>query len=190
MRESMLTFISGGVRSGKSALAETLACQNQQRKGGNLYYLATAAPADGEMGARIRHHQQTRGPHWITLEEPIQLTRALQQVEPNSTLLLDCLTLWSSQVMFSSSLNEAQGLSLLDDFVQQSERMQVDLLLVSNDLNEELPPTDSQVRAWLIFQQLIHQRMVQRADRAIQMLAGIALEWKPSSPKRESDPCN
>lgn len=186
----MLTFISGGVRSGKSALAEDLASQNQQRRGGKRYYLATARTAGAEMDARIRHHQQTRAAGWTTLEEPIQLTRALQQVEPGSTLLLDCLTLWSSQVMFSSALNETQSLSLLDEFVQQAERMQVDLLLVSNDLNEELPPTDPQVRAWLIFQQQIHRRMVQRADRAIQMLAGIPLEWKPLNPRRESDPCN
>jgi len=186
----MLTFISGGVRSGKSALAETLACQNQQSKGGRLYYLATAAPEEGEMGERIRHHQRTRGPHWTTLEEPVQLTLALQLVEPNSTLLLDCLTLWSSQVMFSSSLTPEQSLILLDDFVQQAGRMQVDLLLVSNDLNEELPPADPQVRAWLVYLQQIHQRMVQRADRAIQMLAGTPLEWKTDGLNRETPACS
>jgi len=175
----MLTFISGGVRSGKSRFAEQLAEQDAQTRGGPLFYLATAAtPQESEMQARIRWHQQDRGAAWITLEEPVALNTILPSLQPNSTLLLDCLTLWSSQVMFASDLSLEEATEQLNAFIQALADQQIHLIVVSNDINECLPVTDPHLLNYVMFLQSLHQRLTTQADQAIQMLGGCAYYWK------------
>lgn len=175
----MLTFISGGVRSGKSRFAEQLAEQDAQARGGPLFYLATAAtPQEPEMQARIRWHQQDRGTAWITLEEPVALNAILPRLQPNSTLLLDCLTLWSSQVMFASDLSLEEAIKQLSAFIQALADQHIHLIIVSNDINECLPPTERELLNYMNFLQSLHQCLTAQADQAIQMLSGCAYYWK------------
>ncbi|EXJ12911.1 MULTISPECIES: bifunctional adenosylcobinamide kinase/adenosylcobinamide-phosphate guanylyltransferase [Nitrincola] len=175
----MLTFISGGVRSGKSRLAEQLAEQDAETRGGALFYLATAAtPQESEMQARIRWHQQDRGKAWITLEEPIDLNAVLPRLQANSTLLLDCLTLWSSQVMFASDFSPKEAIEELDAFIQALTDQQIHLIIVSNDINECLPPNTPELLNYVRFLQCLHQCLTAQADHVIQMLGGCAYDWK------------
>lgn len=92
--EKRVILVTGGARSGKSIFAERLASQ----QGGQVVYLATAAALDREMADRIKAHQEMRPPGWITVEEGLEVVKALEGRIPPGTraILLDCLTLWIS----------------------------------------------------------------------------------------------
>jgi adenosyl cobinamide kinase/adenosyl cobinamide phosphate guanylyltransferase len=90
-----LTLLLGGTRSGKSRLAVQLA----RLSGTGVVVIATAEPRDDEMAERIRRHRADRPTHWETLEEPTELESALRRVPLGATVLIDCLTLWLSNLM-------------------------------------------------------------------------------------------
>ncbi|GGX82532.1 adenosylcobinamide kinase/adenosylcobinamide phosphate guanyltransferase [Litchfieldella qijiaojingensis] len=182
----MIAFVSGGARSGKSAQAEALAMRWHRARGGRLYYLATARATDGEMIRRISRHRETRGSGWTTLEEPVDLMAALDQVVPGSTLLLDCLTLWASQVLYGSGLDERQGLAMIDTMLSRARARNIALVVVSNDVNEEVPPRDAEVRRYLAFLQRLHRRVAHEAELAIQVVAGLPMYWKGSGKEGEA----
>ena len=93
-----VTLVLGGARSGKSTYAERLA----EASGARCVYLATATAEDAEMAERIAHHRQRRGGRWRTQEAPLALVAALEAAaEPGAVVLVDCLTLWLSNVMLS-----------------------------------------------------------------------------------------
>ncbi|MCE8014539.1 bifunctional adenosylcobinamide kinase/adenosylcobinamide-phosphate guanylyltransferase [Halomonas sp. MCCC 1A17488] len=179
----MIAFISGGARSGKSTHAEALARRWQAERGGARYYLATArSGSDGEWQARIGRHRQARGEGWITLEEPVDLVAALEWVAPGSTLLLDCLTLWASQLLYASEyageLDEARGIAMLERLLAEARRRDVALVIVSNDVNEGMPPEDAEVWRYLAFLQRAHRLVAKEADEVIQVMAGLPQVWK------------
>ncbi|MFQ3788402.1 bifunctional adenosylcobinamide kinase/adenosylcobinamide-phosphate guanylyltransferase [Halomonas sp. A29] len=175
----MIAFISGGARSGKSTHAEALARRWQAERGGVRYYLATArSGSDGEWQARIGRHRQARGEGWITLEEPVDLVAALERVEPGSTLLLDCLTLWASQLLYASPLDEAQGIAMIERMLAEARQRDIALVIVSNDVNEGMPPEDAEVWRYLTFLQRVHCLVAREADEVVQVIAGLPQCWK------------
>ena len=184
----MIAFISGGARSGKSTYAELLARRWQGERGGKRYYLATATNGakngeqneerDSEMQARIARHRQERGAGWITLEEPVDLLAALDRVEPGGTLLLDCLTLWASQWLYFSALGESQGLAMIEQLLSQARQQDIALVIVSNDLNEGMPPENDEVWRYLAFLQRVHCLVAHEADEVVQVVAGLPQVWK------------
>ena len=93
-----VTLILGGARSGKSAEGERLIARHP----GPLAYIATAEAGDAEMAARIAAHRARRGPHWRTIEAPIALAAAISEAASLPTLV-DCLTLWLSNLMLAGS---------------------------------------------------------------------------------------
>lgn len=164
-----------------------------------LCYLATAALSGGasagdsddekpddEMRERITHHRARRSAHWVTLEAPVDLLAAWRHIAPGDTVLLDCLTLWASQLMFASSLSEEEGLAMLQQLVIDARRRDIALVVVSNDINEDLPPTDALVRQYLAFLQTLHRDLAQRADQVIEVVAGSWIDWKvPPGPEEQ-----
>ena len=174
----MIAFVSGGARSGKSRHAEGLARQWQAAGGGELVYLATARAADAEMAARIARHRQERGAGWHTLEVPLALDSALAEVGVGNTVLLDCLTLWASQWLYAGGGREAEGEALLARVIEVARARDIALVVVSNDLNEDIPPTDAETWHYLAFLQRLHRQLAREADRVIEVVAGMALEWK------------
>lgn len=212
-REGVIVFVSGGVRSGKSQAAEQLAeglwlqgsgvgktgskqgdpSRSELTDGASrLCYLATAAlsggasAGDDEMRERIAHHRARRGANWVTLEAPVDLLAAWRQIAPGDTVLLDCLTLWASQLMFASSLSDEEGLAMLQQLVIDARRRDIALVVVSNDINEDLPPTDALVRQYLAFLQALHRDLAQQADRVIEVVAGCWIDWKvPHGPEAQ-----
>lgn len=194
----MIAFISGGARSGKSTYAEMLAERWHNERGGKRYYLATASRGaengdrveerDCEMQARIARHRQGRGEGWITLEEPVELLAALDDVEPGGTLLLDCLTLWASQWLYSRSpstsplssrsLDESQGFAMIEQLLTQARQQDIALVMVSNDINEGSPPVDDEVWRYLAFLQRVHCLVAREADEVVQVIAGLPQVWK------------
>jgi adenosylcobinamide kinase/adenosylcobinamide-phosphate guanylyltransferase len=88
-------LLTGGARSGKSALALAMA----ERDGGDVVFLATGQPGDDEMAARIARHRSERPAHWKTVEEPVRLVEAIGAAEPSACLIVDCLSLWVANLL-------------------------------------------------------------------------------------------
>lgn len=177
----MIAFVSGGARSGKSGIAE----QQVVGAAGSspCYYLATAEVYDQEMAERVVRHQQARDAHgqavrWLTLEAPLAIDQALAEVPDGSAVLLDCLTLWASQVLYASKLSEEEGLALLANMLADARARSLYLVVVSNDINETLPPTDTQTWRYLAFLQRAHRWLAGEADSVLEVVAGCAIEWK------------
>jgi adenosylcobinamide kinase/adenosylcobinamide-phosphate guanylyltransferase len=182
----MIVFVSGGARSGKSEIAE----QQVAKAAGSspCYYLATAEVYDAEMAARVARHQRARqtsrqmeqqSAQWKTLEEPLAIDQALAKVPNGGAVLLDCLTLWASQVLYASELSEQAGLSLLARVIADARARSLYIVVVSNDINEALPPVDAETWRYLAFLQRAHCWLAKEADSVIEVVAGVAIEWKP-----------
>jgi adenosylcobinamide kinase/adenosylcobinamide-phosphate guanylyltransferase len=174
----MIAFVSGGARCGKSRFAEQLAREWHRDSGGKRYYLATARRADDEMADRIACHRRERGDGWITLEEPLLLDEALDRVEQGSTLLLDCLTLWASQWLYGSDFHEAEGDRMLAALLGKARQKTIRLVVVSNDINEDLPPGDPETWRYLAFLQGRHRQLAREADRVVEVVGGLPIDWK------------
>ncbi|ATJ82049.1 bifunctional adenosylcobinamide kinase/adenosylcobinamide-phosphate guanylyltransferase [Halomonas beimenensis] len=178
----MIAFVAGGARSGKSAVAEALVRRCQAARGGGRVYLATARASDDEMARRIARHRRQRGEGWRTLEAPLDLPGALSDLAAGDAVLLDCLTLWASRVLFEAGLDEAAGRARLAGLVETARERDLDLVVVSNDLNEDLPPRDPLVWRYLAFLQRLHRDLAAEADRVIEVVAGRAIDWKGATP--------
>ncbi|SFX49921.1 bifunctional adenosylcobinamide kinase/adenosylcobinamide-phosphate guanylyltransferase [Marinospirillum alkaliphilum] len=187
----MRQLILGGVRSGKSRLAEQQARERSLQTGYPVTYLATARAGDGEMARRIEQHRQHRPDDWLTLEIPdARLPAQLQQLlQQPGVILLDCLTLWLTQVL-CEDLADEEALSeaalqrvdqLLDELVAVVSAGGVaDLILVSNETGLGIMPLDALTRAYGDRAGLLHQRLASVCERVIFTVAGMPLVVKGS----------
>ncbi|MCG6659291.1 bifunctional adenosylcobinamide kinase/adenosylcobinamide-phosphate guanylyltransferase [Halomonas campisalis] len=174
----MIAFVSGGARSGKSEVAERLAHERRELRGGALYYLATARASDGEMAARIARHRRARGEGWLTREASLALGEALEGVPDGASVLLDCLTLWASRAIFEAAFSERQAHEQFTALLAEARARCIDLVVVSNDLNEDLPPRDAETWRYLAFLQRLHRHLANEAERVIEVVSGMPIEWK------------
>ncbi|EGL81498.1 cobalbumin biosynthesis protein [Caldalkalibacillus thermarum TA2.A1] len=173
----MIIFISGGARSGKSSYAESL-CMQLARPGTPLIYLATARPLDAEMKQRIRRHRQGRARCWQTIEDGKDLNRVLKHCARGSIVLVDCLTIWLSFLLFEEGLPVVHILAKARRMLATARQKQLTLVLVSNDVNEGIPPADHEVARYIYALERLHRLCVAEADHAIQVVAGQVLSWK------------
>jgi len=169
-----VTFITGGARSGKSAFAEKLALEIA----GKRAYLATAQALDAEMVARIEHHRQRRGTAWDTYEEPLAIAELLKKLSGRyGVVLLDCLTLWLSNVMARSdedSIVMARG----DELVSAIRVFSGSCIIVSNEVGLGIVPDNSLARRFRDLAGFVNQRVAQAADEAYLLTSGIPLKIK------------
>lgn len=173
----MLELILGGARSGKSRLAERLAIES----GLAVTYLATAQPGDGEMAARIAHHQARRPAGWALVEEPVQLMQALRDhAAENRCLLVDCLTLWLTNLLLlddSSALTRERD-ALLDGIAGLPGR----IVLVSNETGLGVVPLGELTRRYVDEAGWLHQALAERAQRVTFCVAGLPMILKGDAP--------
>lgn len=169
----MATLILGGARSGKSRYAENLAIDS----GKQVIYFATGQARDEEMAARILRHQQDRPAHWQTVEEPIHLAAALEtHADQNHCLLVDCLTLWLSNILFDEQgqvqeqLFKHQKQWLLDTVGTLAGQV----ILVSNEVGLGVVPMDAMSRRFVDEAGRLHQQLAQRCEQVILVTAGLA----------------
>lgn len=186
----MIVFVSGGARSGKSDIAEQWVVNAAASS--PCYYLATAEVYDEEMAERVARHQQTRNSQsetvqWITIEAPLAIDQALVEVPDGSAVLLDCVTLWASQVLYASKLSEKEGLALLANALAEARARGLYLVIVSNDINEALPPTDAETWRYLAFLQRAHCWIAAEADSVLEVVAGCAIKWKHQECKHKKE---
>lgn len=164
----MKELILGGVRSGKSRLAE----QHALASGLAVTYVATATPGDAEMQARIAEHQRRRPPTWTLVEEPLALVRVLRaQAAPDRCLLVDCLTLWLTNLLCASDGNvfatERRA------FVELLPQLPGHIILVSNETGLGVVPLGTLARRFCDEAGWLHQDIAQLSDRVILTVAGL-----------------
>ena len=176
-RSDELVLVLGGARSGKSTLAERMA-----RDGGRVLFIATAEALDEAMQRRIADHRRYRPERWDTLEEPIHLSRAVRPlVDRYDTFVLDCLTLWVSNLLLGD-----EGASDAEGMVLETVGRLLDLIdaaggrwiLVSNEVGQGIVPASPLGREYRDVLGRVNQLVASRADKAYLMVAGLALELK------------
>ncbi|MCH7389836.1 bifunctional adenosylcobinamide kinase/adenosylcobinamide-phosphate guanylyltransferase [Acinetobacter dispersus] len=169
----MLQLILGGARSGKSRLAE----QTAKETGLSVIYIATAQALDEEMQQRIAHHQQQRPAHWQVFEEPIYLAdRLLQCDQANQLILVDCLTLWLSNLLLAEdpALQQQQMQKLFDVLPQ----LQSQIILVSNETGLGVVPMGEISRRFVDEAGRLHQTLGQFANKVMFCVAGFPMILK------------
>jgi len=163
-----ITLILGGARSGKTSHALRAA----EATGRGLVMIATAEPLDAEMEDRIARHRAERGPRWRTLEAPLDLTCALDQVGTEETAVVDCLTLWVSNLMHADRDLEAEAARLLVALPGR------DVLLVSNEVGLGIVPDNALARRFRDAAGRLNQQVAAAADRVVFVAAGLPLVLK------------
>ncbi len=178
------TLVFGGARSGKSAYAEQLASAS----GKEVVYFATAAAGDAEMTARIAQHRAQRPQHWRTIEETLALAAALAEWRaPQRLVLVDCLTLWLSNLMFSEGTQypdigmielparfHEQRAALLDELAVD----RGDVVLVSNEVGMGIVPWGAVTRSYADEAGRLNQSVAAVCDRVAFIAAGLPLKLK------------
>lgn len=177
-------LILGGARSGKSAYAEAQALAS----GKPVVYIATAQAGDAEMAARIAHHRQTRPANWRTIEEPLALATAISRAsQPGQVVLVDCLTLWLSNLLFDPAqpMPKVGQIQLPERFHQQRtallaalEARQDDIWLVSNELGMGIVPMGAVSRCFADEAGRLNQAVARQASEVVMLIAGLPLRLK------------
>ena len=164
-------LIVGGARSGKSRRALELAEQIP----GQGVFIATAEPSDAEMARRIERHRAERGPGFETIEAPVELVEALEgAAAPDRVVLVDCLTLWLSNLMHRERDVAAQTAAL----ARFLDSPPGPVILVSNEVGTGLVPTTRLGRAFRDAQGSLNQAVAAVCTRVELMVAGLAVEVK------------
>lgn len=164
----MKELILGGVRSGKSRLAE----QHAQASGLEVLYIATATAGDAEMQQRIAHHQQQRPSTWSLIEEPLMLAKVLQQqAREDRCLLVDCLTLWLTNLLLSDDVSMLARER--DALLEQLKNLPGHIILVSNETGMGIVPEAELARRFGDEAGRLHQQLAQLCDRVILTVAGL-----------------
>lgn len=160
------TLFLGGARSGKSRLAQEAA----ERRAGPLAYLATAEAGDAEMTARIARHRADRGPRWRTVECPLGLPEAIVAMGAGA-ILVDCLTLWLSNLMLGGHDIAARTRDLLGAIAETP----CPLMIVTNEVGLGIVPDHPLGRAFRDEAGRLNQAVAAQVDRAVFVAAGLVL---------------
>lgn len=185
----MRELILGGARSGKSLLAEKRAQESAEIRGLNVIYLATAQPLDGEMARRVAHHRARRPAEWGCVEETLHLPQRLRELAaPDTCLLVDCLTLWLSNLLFAGQaaaqaeagdaidcpLFREQTTALIDTLPQ----LPGHVILVSNEVGWGIVPMHPVSRLFADEQGRLNQRVAAVCDQVTLVAAGLPVTLK------------
>lgn len=171
-----ILLITGGVRSGKSKYAEQRAGQSGERR----LFLATAEAKDEEMAQRIAEHRKRRGDQWLTIEEPLELTETLlDQRGKTDCVLVDCLTLWISNLLIRS--NEAYAKEKVEQLLKILPCLDFHLVFVTNEVGWGIVPDNPLARKFRDVLGWTNQRIAQAADEIVLMVAGVPIIIKKSN---------
>ncbi len=164
-------LVTGGARSGKSAFAERLALG----PGDLAIYIATAEAGDAEMATRIAAHRERRGGAWRTVEAPYDLAGALDESDGSTPRLVDCLTLWLSNLMLAGREWPEEAERLVAAIGRQS----APLVLVTNEVGAGIVPENALARAFRDAAGELNQAVAAAADEVYLTVSGLPLRLKP-----------
>ncbi|MXN64306.1 bifunctional adenosylcobinamide kinase/adenosylcobinamide-phosphate guanylyltransferase [Stappia sp. GBMRC 2046] len=167
------TLVIGGARSGKSAFAENLL----KKSGLERIYVATCAVLDKEMEERIARHRDQRGGDWKTIEETRDIAGVLQrEARQGSAVLVDCLTLWLSNLMFEEDDIEVETTKLLAAL----RKVGGPVVLVSNEVGAGIVPENALARRFRDAQGRLNRQIAEVANQVVLVAAGLPLLLKPN----------
>ncbi|ABB23995.1 MAG: adenosylcobinamide kinase/adenosylcobinamide phosphate guanyltransferase [Pelodictyon luteolum] len=173
-KPTKIVFVTGGARSGKSTFALRLAMQHRRR-----VFLATAEPFDIEMQRRIGRHREERGSAFKTIEEPVQIARALKNVpEETDVVLLDCLTVWTGNLMHRFGDDEPAISAEIDALLEVLLQPPCSLVIVTNETGMGIVPENAMARRFRDMAGIINQRVASRSDEAWLLASGLPLKLK------------
>ena len=164
-------FVTGGARSGKSELAARLG-----RESGNaVTFIATATAGDAEMEERIRGHRSSRPEHWSTVDAPLALLPAIAGVSTDDFLIVDCLTLWVSNLL-ESGQSAGEIRALAEATADELARWRG--VVVTNEVGLGIVPANELARTFRDVLGAVNSTFAARAERSLLMVAGRTLELK------------
>ena len=169
-----LTLVFGGASSGKSAFAEELVIGTKLKRA----YVATAQAYDAEMESKIAKHKLDRGGDWATHEAPTNAPEVLRGVPSDQAILLDCMTMWLSNVM----LNNEDTSDLVARMSEAIEGRQGPVVCVSNETGMGVVPDSELGRTFRDQQGRLNQQLAKQADLVVFVIAGLPLVLKGSLP--------
>ena len=168
-------LVLGGARSGKSAYAQSLA----EAAAPERVYLAAAEAGDAEMAARIARHKAERGAGWTTCEEPLAVAEALgAQARPGCVVLVDCLTLWLSNLMLAGRDVAAE----VADLIRTIGALEGPAVLVSNEVGLGLVPETALGREFRDWHGRANRQVAEACDAVVLIAAGLPALMKPAPP--------
>jgi adenosylcobinamide kinase/adenosylcobinamide-phosphate guanylyltransferase len=164
-------LVLGGARSGKSRHAQALA----EAGGKAAIYVATAQALDGEMADRIARHRADRDSRWQTVEAPVALAEALAMHDgADRVMLVDCLTLWLTNLLLADMDLEAHGAALADTIAA----LRGDVILVANEVGLGIVPDNALARRFRDAAGLLNQRLAGVCAKVDLVTAGLPLRLK------------
>lgn len=164
LANGMRTFITGGVKSGKSTRALDIALEFGEPR----FFLATAMGFDDEMREKIARHRLERADRFQTIEEPYEIHKNLRE-----NMIVDCIPLWLNNLFFSGRAEEADA--IVNAFIQ---RLPENIVIVSNETGMGVIPADAESRRYGVMLGSINARLARAVDRVELMVSGIALRIK------------
>ncbi len=173
-----VTFVIGGCRSGKSDYALTKA---NLINGNNKYFIATSVPTDSEMKNRVKKHQNERGKEWYTIEEPISIHKAIEDLSKKAdVILIDCLTLWVSNLLFDSYDLDGitEGVNKLEYALSNCD---CPVYIVSNEVGMGIVPENKLARQFRDYAGFVNQKVAAFSNQVVMTVAGIDVQIKPAS---------
>jgi len=177
-RPNTVTFVLGGVRSGKSRFAQRIASGS-----GGVIFIATAKPSDPEMELRIERHRKSRPAAWRTLEVPVDLDAAIAGLQdPNQLALVDCLTVYLANVMSKAQGKESVIKDHTERLCSALKETRASVILVSNEVGSGVHATTATGRFYCDLLGELNQRVAVLADNVILMVAGIPVPIKGTLP--------
>ena len=174
MTAAHATLVLGGARSGKSRLAETIA-RSRAGADGRLVYVATAEALDAEMERRIAAHRRLRGPDWRTIDAPMEIAAAIAaEARPGAAVLVDCLTLWLSNLMHGARDIDAETARLISALAVA----RGPVVLVANEVGLGIVPDNALARAFRDHAGRMNQAVAAAAGQVLLVAAGLSLTLK------------
>ena len=167
----MMTVVLGGAASGKSKYAESLIPRSAAEP---AIYIATAQGFDTEMKEKISDHKASRGPHWKTREHPLDVPEALKETIHEKNVLLDCATLWLSNLLLAGADLEARS----KDLLSACRTFGGHLVVVSNETGMGIVPETKLGRQFRNAQGRLNQDLAEAADKVVLVTAGLPMVLK------------
>ncbi|MBI4688889.1 MAG: bifunctional adenosylcobinamide kinase/adenosylcobinamide-phosphate guanylyltransferase [Nitrospirae bacterium] len=166
-----IVFITGGARSGKSSFA----LKEASKIKGKRAYIATAEALDEEMKERIKLHRKHRGNKWDTYEEPLKIGTLIKEIHGKyDVIIVDCLTLWLSNLMLNNKTIEKE----IESFILSLSTIHCSLFTVSNEVGMGIVPENEMARRFRDMAGRLNQKVAEIADEGYLIVSGIPLKIK------------